>query len=474
LRETLSVVDTLRRELRGAGVGDLLVAALLFSAFYLDPVAGGGPWSLALIATCFAGLVAIVRDPRLIRTLPLPLVAYVVVYLAAGLAGGLHGGSDVGRYLVRPVAIGALALWMLGPDVRRRTLILALAAIAPQVAFALFQSVRAIVEHGRNAVVAADSVTGSLGSSEANTLGLVAIAGVCIVVALHLAGLLRARVALVGGLLLLSICILASTRAAVLLVPLVAAVLCVGVALALRGRAPVRALAVCAVLAALSVPAIYGATEGLYPGSFVGAFSNQSTHLLDGELVDRPPAEPSAGGPVYTGPHGVQVLPGRREQIRLAVRISDEEGARVALLGRGFGSALVLEGATEGAIVPLSHRTGVTWVGKIITETGWLGLAAFVGLLAWLFWLGLRLIVRASDPWDRALGFLMPAFVALTAGGAVYTTVLDVRAYSALFVVLSAATIAATRRPPDAPSGLAARAGSESPEAAAPAVRVSA
>jgi hypothetical protein len=444
-------MDTLRRELRAAGPGEALAAALLVSAFYLEPILGSAPWLASLVLTCLAGAVAIVVSPRLIRTLPLPLVAYVAVYALAGAYADLGGASDIGRYLGRPVAIGALALWMTRPGASRRVLVMSLAAIAPQLAIAAVQSAKAVIEHGRKATLAADSVTGSLGSSEANTLGMVAIAGACILAGLALTRLVTPRQALGGAAAMVGICILASTRAAVLLVPIAAIGLAAGAFLALRARAPVRPIVACLAIAAVSVPVIYGATAAIYPGAWLGAFSNQQSHRLNS--IDQTVGATGAhGGPPTPVAVGVAVLPGRAKQIRLAARISDDDGVGVALLGRGYGSAAVLDQALPASAVSPPHRTGVTWLGKVITETGWLSAIALFALLGWLVWLGVGLIRHASSDWERALGFTMPAFVALTAGGTVYTTVLDVRAYSALFIVLAATTIAASQRRQTEPS----------------------
>jgi hypothetical protein len=151
-----------------------------------------------------------------------------------------------------------------------------------------------------------------------------------------------------------------------------------------------------------------------------------------------PPAQPV--------PYGVQLLPGRFTQIRQAIRASVDDGVLVALIGRGPGSSELDPRYHRAQDVPVPQRTGPTWIGRILTETGWFGLLAFFGLLLWLALLGLR-IWRESEPRtvDRAFGASLPGIAGLTAIGAVSTTILDVRGYSAIFwivvgVALSAAS----------------------------------
>jgi len=96
--------------------------------------------------------------------------------------------------------------------------------------------------------------------------------------------------------------------------------------------------------------------------------------------------------------------------------------------------------------VPLAQRTGSTWIGVLLTETGWFGLAAFGLLLAWLVLVGRRLWAHAPPASvDRALAGALPAIAALTALGAVLTTALDVRGYSIPFWLIVGVAIAADR-----------------------------
>jgi O-antigen ligase len=441
--------DSLWREVRAARAGEWLAAALLVSAFYLVPVAGNGPWSAALVATCLGGGVALITRRAAIGWIPLVLVVYIAIYALSGLVAGHGGGSDVARYVVRPAALVALSLMLTTSDARRRVLILLIALTLPQVVFEAVQAINARIDLGENAGAGADGVTGTFGDYGGGPAGLVASALMCLAAGLVLARCIKPRTGLLLAVPLLLIQILTATRAAVVFVP-VALVALIGAALIVgRGRRWRPTLAGIAVVAALSAPLIYAGTIKLYPGSFTGAFSNQTSSFLGngvkptGEAGDSDPLHDSVTGE-YNGPKGVSVLPGRFQQIKDAARLSKDGGVKVLLTGRGYGVAAVDEEATVFTYLPPERRVGVTWIGKILAETGWLGLLAFLGLLAWLAAIGFKLAQRASG-WDRALGFALPGIAALTLVGAAYTTVLDVRPYSAAFIVLAAAGIAAVR-----------------------------
>jgi O-antigen ligase len=348
---------------------------------------------------------------------------------------------------VRPVALGALSLFLTTPDSRRRVIQLLILLTLPQVAIAAWQTVDARIDFGSDAGRAADSVTGSFGAYGGGPAGLVAAAVLLLAGGLVLAGVLDRRRALGVAVVVVAIEVFTATRAAVVFIPAAAVALVAGVVLVLRRTAPVRTLAVFLGVAALSIPITYAATDAIYPGSFTGAFSNQGADFIGNGI----PREGLGDDPLHTptgeyrGPRGVAVLPGRVTQMKNAARISTEDGARVLLLGRGYGAAQVIDAATVYTYLPKERRVGVTWIGKVLTETGWLGLIAFLGLVGWLAWLGIRILRGPATGYDRALGFALPGFAALTLVGATYTTVLDVRPYSAAFIVLAAAGFAAAR-----------------------------
>lgn len=457
----------MRREARAAGAGEWLAAALLVSAFYLEPVAGNAPWLASLALTCLAGGAFVLRRPQSIRWVPLVLVAYVAIYALSGLVAGFGNGSEVARYLVRPAAIGALAVFLTTPDSRRRVLIAVVALTLPQVVVTGLQAVDARLERSGEAAAAADSVVGTFGDYGGGPATLVALAALCLVAGHAVVGLLGRRLGLVLAVALLSVGVFSATRAAVVFVPVVGTALVLSATLAAGRPIPARRLAAILAVAVLASPAMYLGTEALFPNAFKGAFSNQGTLVLgDGSPSadpgqkaspeperrdpgqkaspepERGDADPVAG---RAGPTGVALLPGRVTQLKQAVQISVENGARVFLLGRGFGATAVPEDAVRGSTIPKERRTGGTWLGRILGDAGWLGVIAFIALVGWLAWTGMRMVRRATNRHDVALGYSLPAFATLTLIGASYTTILDVRPYSAVFIVLVATAFAAAR-----------------------------
>jgi hypothetical protein len=157
------------------------------------------------------------------------------------------------------------------------------------------------------------------------------------------------------------------------------------------------------------------------------------------------PASPTPPPPPAHSPTGVELLPGRLAQLRLALRLSLHSGPVAGAIGHGVGSAQLDPAYHLAQYVPEPQRTGSTSVGTLLTETGWLGLLAFVGFLTWLAILGRRLWQRSTAAVDRALGAALPGIAALTLLGAIFTTVLDVRGYSIAFWLLVGVALSAAR-----------------------------
>jgi hypothetical protein len=130
-------------------------------------------------------------------------------------------------------------------------------------------------------------------------------------------------------------------------------------------------------------------------------------------------------------------------QLKEAAKLSTDDGFAVAAIGRGLGAAGLDPSYTLAQDVPLPQRTGSTWIGKLLTESGWLGAAAFAALLAWLVLLSARVWRTATATADRVLAASLPGIAGLTAIGSVFTTVLDVRAFSLLFWIVVGVAIAA-------------------------------
>jgi hypothetical protein len=172
-------------------------------------------------------------------------------------------------------------------------------------------------------------------------------------------------------------------------------------------------------------------------------------------------------------PPSSDVLPGRAEQLRIALRLSGEDGPLTTLLGRGLGATRfkdgvdVFEGSVRKPGTPEDdvERTNGLWASRTLTEAGWLGIAAFAGLLAWLLVLSRRLWARAPErSVDRVIALAVPGVAGLTAAGAFYTTILSVQAYATVFWLVAGLALGARAQPanravsvpaqPDRPIGL--------------------
>jgi len=143
--------------------------------------------------------------------------------------------------------------------------------------------------------------------------------------------------------------------------------------------------------------------------------------------------------------HGVQLLPGRLRQLQIALHLSFHSGFLSGVVGRGLGAADLDPSYTYSGEVPAPQKTGGTWPGRLLIETGWLGLTAFVALLLWLAALGLQLWRNGVAAADRALGAALPGLAALTVLGGVELLILDVRGYSIVFWILVGLAISAAR-----------------------------
>jgi hypothetical protein len=444
------MADKLQGEVRASGPGEALAALLLFTAMYLDPLLGSAPWQASLALTCLAGGVLVVMRPSRLRRVPLVLAAYVAIYglvlLVSGISPEASKGSEFARYILRPVAIGALALFLTTAASRRRVVGLVVLLALPQVLVTAVQGIDTVIDLGELAQNRVDAVTGTFGDYEAGTVGLVALAAICLVAGLAFTGLMNKKLALAIAVLLLAVQVFTGTRAAVVFGPLVAVALVAGALAAFGRRVPRRTLAIALTVGILSGPGIYLATETMYPGSFTGAFSNQRSQVLEAKRVaeaKRAAGLPGPPPPAPQGPTGTALLPGRATQIKRAAEISTEDGLRVFLFGRGYGAARVRLDARVDTILPKEQTTGLTWLGRNLGDAGWVATIAFFALIGWIAWLSLRIARRAAEPSDRALGVGMIGICALTLAAAAYTTILDVRGYSAVFIVLAAATFAA-------------------------------
>lgn len=446
-----STAGVLRDRLGGVGTAEGAVALLLAAALWLPPVAGGTAWPLALALLLALAGYRIVCERRL-PPVPALLIAYVAVYALVAVYGGTLTPTDAARYFLRPLTAVAVATVVVTARQRRRVLVLVVLFAATEIFFAAGQTVKTITTYGRGAV-SADSVTGTLGAGQAGVLTLVAMVAATLVAGGWLAGALHTRHAAVAATALITIGVFSATRAIIPFVVVVAVAMAAAGLTFGRERPAARRLLALVAASIVAAPLLYGATIAIYPGAFVGAISSQNADILGGAAAQgiHPPPAASTGTTTarpaaerQPAPRGVELLPGRFVQLRLAFDLSLHDGIETGLLGRGPGAAVLDPSYQLAQDVPLPQRTGSTWIGLILTETGWLGFAAFIALLGWLALLGRTLWRQAeARSADRAFGVALPGVAALTAVGGAFATILDVRGYSIVFWLLVGVAISA-------------------------------
>jgi hypothetical protein len=446
-------------------VAEVAVAAMLAAVLWLPPLIGTRARLPALGLVALLAVYSIIRQRRL-PPIPLFMVVYLAVYALATAHGGVpHLGELKEGYFVRPLTALAVAAVVITPVQRLRAVLLVVFFAATQVPVTAIQALENVASHGRNSVAvgAEDSVTGLLGAWQDKPATLATVAAAAIVVAGWLTGDVGGRWAILLGGGLVAVGAFTSTRASGIFVVATGTAIVLVALWAWWPDPPLQRLFVVAVATIVAGAGVVGLTALIYKGAFSGALKTQEAHVTAGGgrtaggggqagsgLTEEPtaPGQPAvnARGDVVActiapGTQGNTCLPGRVEQLRLAVHLSVRDGVGIALLGRGPGSAYISETATH---IPAPRRTGTTWIGKVLTETGWMGVAAFLGILGWLVLLGRRLARRREGPTgDRVLGVALPGIVALTAVGAAYIDILTTRGYAYLFWLVVGIAISA-------------------------------
>jgi hypothetical protein len=445
-----SIGRGLRRSLAhlldGVGVAEVVVASLLAAVLLLPRFVDERAWTPALAVVAVLTLYTVVRRRRL-PPVPLVLVLYLLVYVLALVHGRTVHVSDLKEgYFVRPMTALAVATVVVTPLQRLRALVLILVVVLVQAPVTAVQTIENTVSYGRQAVAsgAVDNVVGLAGYGEVGVAALAGVGAAAIVAAAWLAGALRTALAVFLGAALVAVGALTSTRVTAVLVVAAGGAIVIGAAAAWWPHPPLRRLTAVGVSSVVAAGGIIGLTLSLYAGAYHGALfgvqteqvSSPETRVIDGKQV-----AVTAGCGSDIAVLGNPCLPGRLYGIKLAVRLSTRDGLGVAVLGRGLGSAYVSDEATD---IPPPKKTGFTWFGKILTETGWLGVSAFLLLLGWLLLIGVRLVrSNAEATADRILGIALPGVVGLTAAGAGYTTILTTRGYATVFWVLVGVAISA-------------------------------
>jgi hypothetical protein len=481
-------IDARHRFLAGArtfGFAELGYALLLLSAFVLPNWFGYPGWVPAL---ALATVLAVAHGLRSGHPPIIPLG--MGLYLAAYTVSGLHSNPatfsivEAGKYFAPPVFCLAIAWAAQNYLTRRNIVLLGLWAVALQVPIALYQATDLVVSLGGNAFQRADSVAGLLSPQQVNALGLVGLFAAVLVFAAGALGRLRLRWAVPATIALVFLSILSSTRGSYGFAP--AAFLAIAVALFLAAAAGMVTWrpAITAIASAIAVvPVLYFGIQTLYTGANLGLGKSQALSAREqykwqgtrkGDVPTTQTTEGATGGQAGTqqedqstsanaasagtssGASGEASskttnantskneahtqLPGRLQQLKVALRLSVRNGPLVSLLGRGIGDTRFkgnsVTSSTPFSTEPLTRadqRTNGVWVPRILSETGFLGVLAFCGLQLYLLVLWWRnRQAEIMRRWDAAVVYALPGVAAITFLGGFYTTILVSQPYATL------------------------------------------
>jgi hypothetical protein len=458
-RRTSSEPSTLLRSVIRAEVG---YALLLISAFVLPVWIEYRAWIPALaLATGLAAAQGLLAGRR--PVLPAAILAYLGAYLIAG----LHSDPDTfsvieaGKFFAPPIFALAVAWAAIESSTRRIIVILSIAAVAIQIPVVIGEVVDILIRYGRDGGLSwVDSISGMLGPQQGSPLTQVGIMIGILLIAAAYVGKLAPAIWIGGGLVTIGLGLLTSTRASYVFVPAALIVLAVTLWVASRRGARARLSPwIATVLSVGILPVLILGTAAVFEGANEGLNSVSAlvTGLDRGDQqfeIERDLARSSSGRAATGRRSGdrerLTVLPGRGRQLTLALELSDDEGPATLLLGRGIGSTRFKEqgvlsptGATADPLRRPEQRTNGVWLARTISETGYVGLAAFLWLLGFLVWLWWRNVEIINEPsWDAAVIFSLPAIAALTLVSSAYNTILAIQPYATLFWALLGVAIA--------------------------------
>lgn len=434
-------------------------AVVLISAFILPAWAGYRTWIPALaVAVALAAAHGAIAGLR--PLMPVAIVGYIGAYLVAG----VHSDPDTfslieaGKYFAPPVFALAIAWPAQDVKVRERLVLLVIAAVAIQVPVVLGEVIDILIRHGGDAVGYVDAISGMLGDQQGSPLAQVGLLVAVLLIAAAYVGKLSPALGSTGGVIAIGLGLLTSTRASYLLAPLGLLVLAATIwaSRTRQHRASRMSPWFATTLVIVVVPVLFFGTQTLFPGANQGI--NSITGLITGldrgdqqfdierDLAATQAASGGSGGTATESEPVVEetpitVLPGRGRQIEIALELSVDDGPLVFLLGRGLGATrfkdqglLSETGQTTDPVTRPEQNTNGVWLARTISETGYVGLLAFLGLLGYmvvLWWRNRDLLAEPS--WDAALILALPAIAALTFASAGYNTILAIQPYAAVF-----------------------------------------
>jgi hypothetical protein len=394
----------------------------------------------------FVVALVLVREVALGRRPWIP--AFLTVYCGWFLVVAAHTAPDSAawhallKYMLVPALAIVTAVAARDVAVRRRiVVVLLLGATAETVA--VCGQVAAAHFHPRT-----DTIVGTLGGSNANVLGLVMVPAAVVCFALAVEKVWRPRLLMLLAILVGLCGVLSQSRATLVFLPAgFGAVLLTYGFSRYRSRGARRALALLLPVT-LGAPLIVAAYHAMYP---TGLSSLTSVSRIEQYLLTQRP-----GG----------ALPGYGVQLQLAVDQAISADLPTALTGSGLGTSSVtgVDRVASGPgytvtsamtatktddlypFVSARARSGGIWTGRLLIETGWIGVALFVALLGWIVLLACRTRNRAPPgSLDRGILAALPGLAAVTLLGAFYASVLSVPPYILFFSSLVGVGLAINR-----------------------------
>lgn len=404
-----------------------IAIAVALVAIYFLPQTGLRVWYLAILVVFGAAAIRLAAGPQKVRLPSLwlwPLGVFGAVYVITA----LHGEwtpvtvSNLARVLF-PALLALAAAWMLDdPRKRRNVVVMLVAAGLFELVVAGTQAVRVLGAGG-----SPDLVTGTFGADKHTTIAVFNLACATIVLAFALQRVWRPRLLAILALLLAATGVLSGARALLFLVPIAFGVTILIDLLSRSTRLPRGWGLIALGVAVISGPLLVLASSSTYSQSTDRVGS--PTAIVEYLTEDASGRAPRQGAQLIGSIEGL-----------------GDRGVGDKLMGRGVGTTsfdadphvVARPGASSA---PLFLRPevdfGTVWLPRLITESGLIGLAAFIGLLIWAAYVALRARGRLQPgSVDSAIVLAMPGLCGLVLIASTYEDSILSPGLSTLFWIM--------------------------------------
>lgn len=325
------------------------------------------------------------------------------------------------NYLLPPLLALVTASVARDPIVRRRIVVMLIAATLIDTAVVWYQA--GYLQHFHPGT---DSVNGTLAASgkDMNTFVVLLPATVCFALALE--RVWRPMLFLFFAVAMATVGPLSDGKAVLAFVPIAFGAVLVAYWFSVRRSSDSRRALLLLLVSVLLVPVLLFTYVAAYP---TGLSSDRLTSL---SAITRYFFTQQPGGS----------LPERGVQLKIAVNQSAAAGPLPALWGYGLGKSNLFQGHTAVGtprgttltsqitatnpddlywLADKHQQTSGIWIGQILTETGWIGVLLFLGLIAYTIRLGYRNApLLPPGSLDRALLVALPGIGVLTLVGGIY------------------------------------------------------